>query len=77
MCHMPLLTELRKPSLAYKHAAPNGATVDFADELPAGVIVIDAPALGMQERLDKFRMADVLRERVKRHSIIKALKFAG
>ncbi len=36
-------------------ALAKGGCFDFADELPAGVVVIDSPALGIREHLDNLR----------------------
>jgi len=39
-------------------ALARGGCFDFADELPAGVVVIESPALGMREHLDKLQTSD-------------------
>ncbi len=46
--------------LMFLIALARGGCFDFADELPAGVVVIESPALGIREHLDKLRTPDVL-----------------
>ena len=41
-------------------ALARGGCFDFADELPPGVIVIELPALGIREHLNKLKTPDVL-----------------
>jgi hypothetical protein len=41
-------------------ALTRGGCFDLGDELPAGVVVIESPALGIRERLDNLRTSDVL-----------------
>lgn len=41
--------------LMFLIAITRGGSFDFADELPAGVVVIESPALGIREYLDKLR----------------------
>ena len=39
-------------------ALTKGGSFDFADELPAGVVIIESPALGIREYLDKLKTSD-------------------
>ncbi len=44
--------------LMFVIAFARGGCFDFADELPAGVVVIDSPALGIREHLDNLKVSN-------------------
>ena len=44
--------------LMFLIALTKGGSFDFADELPAGVVIIESPALGIREYLDKLKTSD-------------------
>lgn len=46
--------------LMFLIALVRGGSFGFADELPAGVVVIESPALGIQEHLNKLKGSGVL-----------------
>ena len=46
--------------LMFLIASAKGGSFGFADELPAGVVVIESPALGIREHLNKLRGLEVL-----------------